>query len=141
NIQLVSKKGIEKLQADPDSLDNRTYPIALKEEITSNGVSIPNYNAAGIIGLSLASLRVVKEKSPQEYDKVMANTLKQFISVYERYGIDISGFNEDVLNIMVVGPSRARIPLIIKYALPPVIKVVEQIELYHKKMQLLLQSA
>lgn len=48
------------------SIPDRTYYVALKDDAEKEGVPMPNYTAAANMGLSLAALRIAKEKAKEK---------------------------------------------------------------------------
>ena len=60
----ISLKGLDTVKATK-AIPDRAYYVALKDEKDMAGVSIPNYTSAANMGISLAALRVAKEKAKE----------------------------------------------------------------------------
>lgn len=144
DIKLESMVNLEKNRR----ISDREYIVALKDD-GSAGISIPNYTAASVMGLSLAALRIAKEKleehpeDQKEYELFRGKVLDKFRDIYERFGVirEKKDFSEDELEMMVTGSSNTKLYYTFLYALPPVVKVIEEIFKYHEMMQDLLQAA
>jgi len=144
----ISLKDLEGIK-DMKSLEDREYVVALKDEEATPGVSMPNYTAAANIGLSLAALRIARDKakapdSQLEYEKMRKKVLDRFRAIYRRNEIinTEKDFSEDELELMVIGGSETKLYLAVLYALPPVARmVIEELNEYHETKQLLLQAA
>jgi len=132
-------------------IKDREYVVALKDDSLKPEILIPNYTAASAMGLSLAALRVAGdklEKQPEnknEY-KIFRNViLGKFRTIYERYEVSLtdgnSEFSEEELELMVMGCPATKLYYTILYALPPVIKAIEEINKYHEIMQGVLRAA
>lgn len=128
---------------DRKSLHEKTFPVALLNDKEGVGACLPNYTGASAIGLSLAALYVTNKKGTEEaYKTSLIKVLGKLKSIYERYGVDAKGLTVDVVNQLVTSSAKVRLDIIVKFALPPVIKAaIETLNEYHKAMQLLLQSA
>ena len=137
---LESVKGYKTLQ-------DREYVVALENDATKLGMPIPNYMAAAAIGLSLAALRVLKEKKEKEkneYEILRKQVFKKFTSIYERYGVvnEKKKFSEEDLEYMVAGSPKTRLVYAFYFALPPIVKgAIKRINKYHEMIQLILQAA
>jgi len=135
-IKLESLESIESDRLIPD----REYVVALEGDSPETGMSIPNYTTAATIGLSLAALRVCRdEKGTQpsgkrEYEMFRKDVLDKFKIMFKRYGIieNKNDFSEDELELMVTGSSATKLYYTLRYALPPIVKVVEGINEYHE---------
>ena len=137
-IHLLSLENMSKI----NTVTDRMYPVALKKSTMGEGIELPSYTGAAGIGLAIAALRVIKEEDPDMYSSEVRRFLKKISSIYERSGVETTGFNEEVLNFMVIGEGCTKLHYALRYALPPVIKIgIEKIRDYHEKMQLLLQAA
>lgn len=140
-ISLKNLDAIKAIQSIPDN----TYYVALKDDIEKSGVPMPNYTAAANMGLSLAALRIAKEKAKEkaEYNELRDKILKVFRSIYKRYDVisEEEKFTADELELMVAGSSDTRLYYAILYALPPIVKAaIEEIRKYHESLHLLLQA-
>ncbi|MEA3488790.1 MAG: hypothetical protein U9R44_00405 [Candidatus Omnitrophota bacterium] len=131
-------------------INGREYIVALKDDNSKPGISIPNYTAAAAMGLSLAALRVARddlEEDPgdqKKYEAFRGRILDKFRDIYERFGVikNKNDFSERELELMVTGSSDTRLYYTLLYALPPVVKgAIELIDQYHERLQLILQSA
>ncbi|MDP3730017.1 MAG: hypothetical protein Q8R14_00640, partial [Candidatus Omnitrophota bacterium] len=145
NVIEVVLRSIENVKA-MQRVGDREFVVALKDDFTKEGVSIPNYTAASAIGLSIASLRIAKEKEakPDEYNRLKDKVFRVIKSIYERYNIVTKedGFTLDDLEFMVTGCPENKIYYAILYALPPIAKdLVERIGRYHETLHLILQAA
>jgi len=126
-------------------LQDSEYVIGLKIDVDDPWVSIPNYGAAASIGLSLAALHVAKRnRSNNEYELLRKKVLKKFRTIFERWDIinALDDFSEDELELMITGSSETKLFYAGIYALPPIIKaLIDDLDKYHKEMQLILQAA
>lgn len=141
-ISLKNLDVIKTIQSIPDN----AYYVALKDDIEKPGVPMPNYTTAANMGLSLAALRIAKEKTKEktEYNELRDKVLKVFRSIYKRYEVisEEEKFTADELELMVTGSSDTRLYYTILYALPPIVKAaIEEIRKYHESLHLLLQAA
>jgi hypothetical protein len=141
NVHLATIENIGKLGV----LSDRQYAVALKEDSDLFGVSIPNYTAASAIGLSLAALRVAKDKEVKDgYESMRGKVFDIISSIYKRFGIikEDREFTVDDLEFMVSGCPANKLKYAILYALPPIVKdLVERLGQYHEALQLMLQAA
>jgi hypothetical protein len=139
-VALKNLEAIKTMQAIPD----KTYCVAIKDNVEKTGVAIPNYTAAANMGLSLAALRVAKEKEKRGYNELRDKILRTFRDIYKKCGIinEENGFTADELDLMVAGSSDTRLYYTILYALPPIMRAaVEELKKYHESLHLLLQAA
>jgi hypothetical protein len=141
-VLLKNLDSIKGMQSIPD----RAYYVALKDDPEKPGVAMPNYTAAANMGLSLAALRIAKEKTTEkdEYNELREKVLRVFRNIYKRYEIisEEEKFTTDELELMVVGSSDTRLYYTILYALPPIVKAaIEELRKYHESLHLLLQAA
>lgn len=145
DIRLENIEGIKKDR----KISDREYIVALKDDASKPGISIPNYTAAAAMGLSLSALRVARDKleeqpdTQKEYEQFRSRILDKFRDIYERYDVVANGndFSEDELELMVMGSSATKLYYAVLYALPPVIKVIEEIHKYHEMMRDVLIAA
>ena len=145
DIRLENFEGINKDRR----IKGREYLVALKDDSSKAGTAIPNYTAAAAMGLSLAALRVARdklEKQPEEqvaYEQFRGKILDRVRSIYKRYSVitNENNFSEDELELMVMGSSATKLYYTMLYALPPVIKIIEEIHKYHEMMRDVLISA
>lgn len=145
NVIEVILRSVENVKA-MKQVEDKEFVVALKDDLTKEGVAIPNYTAASAIGLSIASLRIAKEKEtkPDEYNRVKDKVFRVIKSIYERYNIITKedGFTLDDLEFMVTGCPENKLYYAILYALPPIAKdLVERIGRYHEALHLILQAA
>jgi hypothetical protein len=139
-VSLKRTDSIDKAQP----LKEREYIVALKEDDTHAGISMPNYTASSAIGLSLAALRVAKEtvSNAVEYESMRDNAWKRLVEIYKRSGIETNDLTKDVVDMMVSGGSDTRLYYAVMYALPPIVKAaIEELRKYHEALHILLQSA
>ncbi|MBU1894587.1 MAG: hypothetical protein KJ983_02065, partial [Candidatus Omnitrophica bacterium] len=132
-------------------INAREYIVALKDDSLKPEISIPNYTAAGAMGLSLAALRVYRDKltnksvKQKEYEQFRDDILKKFREIYERYKVRLvdgkSKFRAEELELMVTGSSKTKLYYTLWYSLPPAIKVIEGINKCHEIMQDILKFA
>lgn len=145
NVIEVVLRSIENVKL-MKQVEDREFVIALKDDLTKEGVSIPNYTAASAIGLSIASLRIAKEKEAKsdEYIRLKDKVFRIIKSMYERYNIITKedGFTLDDLEFMITGCPENKLYYAILYVLPPIAKdLAERIGRYHETMRLILQAA
>ncbi|MFQ5952465.1 MAG: hypothetical protein ACE5JK_03565, partial [Candidatus Omnitrophota bacterium] len=148
----ISVRNTENIKED-ETFGKNDFIVGLKEDRKKPGVPIPNYMAASVIGLSLATLREAVGEVPdkdlvQAFD-AMDSEIKEEIcerieSIFERYGVrtDDNPFNIHNLKFMVVGCSKNKRDCAIDYALPPIAKMaIEKINEYHRIIHRILQAA
>ncbi|MCK4851862.1 MAG: hypothetical protein KAS86_02000, partial [Candidatus Omnitrophica bacterium] len=145
----VKLKSLESVGKDK-AINGREYVVALKDDNSKPGISVPNYTAAATMGLSLAALRVARddlEEDPgdqKEYEAFRGRILDKFRDIYERFEVikNKNDFSEHELELMVTGSSDTKLYYTLLYALPPIVKgAIELIDQYHERLQLILQSA
>lgn len=146
DVRLEDIKGIDKERM----LGEREYVIALKDDPSRAGISMPNYTTAASMGLSLAALRFARDdisndpEKEKEYRTFRKKVLGRFQEMFKRFGVigRKSDFSSDELELMITGCSATKIYYAILYALPPAAKdAAERIVRYHDKLQLLLKQA
>ncbi|MFH1879106.1 MAG: class I SAM-dependent methyltransferase [Candidatus Omnitrophota bacterium] len=130
-------------------IDDREYVVALKDDISETGVIIPNYIAAMAMGLSLAALRVERDKieeqqdTQKEYELFRGKILDKFRHIYKQYDIieDEDDFSVDELELMVMGSSATKLYYTVLYALPPALKAIKAIHKFHQMIRDILIAA
>ncbi|MFH1847356.1 MAG: inositol monophosphatase family protein [Candidatus Omnitrophota bacterium] len=164
-MDLISAEEIEKLfvlHAKDDSLislklwgpdqlrkekffEQNDYLIGLRQTNNDDSVVIPNYTTAMAMGLSLASLNVLKYKGQDnEYKKHRDKALECFRDIFKLLGIikDKNDFSINELDAMVTGSSDAKLYYAVLYSLPPIAKgFIVKIHQYHEQMHLMQQAA
>ncbi len=140
---------IDEISEDETILGKNEYIVALKDEYAVPGIAIPNYSAAATMGLSLAALRVAKDKANQwlirqkEYEILRSEICNKFKVIYQRHEVteNYENFSEEELELMVTGKSGTKLYYTLLYALPPLIKVMEELHKYHELMREALRAA
>ena len=145
NIRLMNSENLDSLKSVLQKGVENEFIVALEDDLTLEGVVLPNFKSAAAIGLALAALGRIKEKeSIEDYEREKAKYFKKIKAIYERVGKALKDDDFSIIDLeyMVSGCSRNKLEYALRYALPPLAKdLIDRINQYHEQMRLFLMAA
>ncbi|GEM_PF-6314428 len=142
-VHIMKLKDLEEMQTLPENM----LPVAMSEGKTRAGVPLRDFTAASAIGIAQAACRKAQKEDEEHPEKepalprVIKEIFPKIREIYKRL-LPEEMITEETLANMIDNSPTVRKNLAIALALPPIVRIaVDQLKVYHERMQLLLQAA